>query len=139
MTLPQIRSSITKEEEEEELLPTSSIILPIQTRESIIDLSSNDPTIDPTYLPVPIHASTPNFTTGVAAWCLDTIVKDQDLYAARGRIKKNREEGKLLKEKLIESKKITVGCLFKADSCRIGKTIFDLHKDFVKWVYSLHY
>ena len=104
MTLPQIRSSIIKEEEEE-LLPTSSIILPIQTRESTINLSNSEPTIDPTYLHVPIHASTPSFTTGVATWCLDTIVKDHDLYVARGRIKKNREEGKLLKEKLIESKK----------------------------------
>lgn len=29
----------------------------------------------------------------------------------------------------VKSKNITAGCLFKAGSCRIGKTIFDLHKD----------
>ena len=30
---------------------------------------------------------------------------------------------------MIESKKITAGRLFKAGSCRIGKTIFDLHNE----------
>ena len=129
MTSPHIRSSITAEEEENELLPNSSVILPIQTRESIIDLSHSEPTVNPTFLsPTPVTA-TPNFTTGVAAWCLDSIVKDHDLNAARVRIKKNLQDGKSLKEKLIESKRITAGRLFKAGSCRIGKTIFDLHKE----------
>ena len=121
MTLPQIRSSITKEEEDLELLPTSSIILPIQARESIINLSNSEPSIDPTYISIPIHASTPNFTFDIAAWFLDNMFKDQNLNTARVRIKKNREECKSLKEKLIKSKKITAGCLFKAGSCRIGK------------------
>ena len=34
-----------------------------------------------------------------------------------------------MKEKLIECKGITAGRLFKAGSCRIGKTIFDIHKE----------
>jgi hypothetical protein len=129
MTAPHICSSITAEEKENELLPNSSIILPIQTREAIIDLSRSEPTVNPTFLsPTPLTA-TPNFPTGVAAWCLDSIVKDHDLNAARVRIKKNQQDGKSLKEKLIESKKITAGRLFKAGSCRIGKTNFDLHNE----------
>ena len=72
---------------------------------------------------------TSKLTSGVAAWFLDNIVQQHDLHAARGRIKKNREVGKSLKEKLVESKGITAGRLFKAGSCRIGKTIFDIQKE----------
>ena len=42
---------------------------------------------------------------------------------------KNLEVGKSLKEKLMESKGITAGQLFKEGSFRIGKTTFDIHKD----------
>ena len=50
-----------------------------------------------------------NFSTGTAAWCLDNIVQQNDLHAARKRIKKNQYVGKSLKEKLQEMKKITAG------------------------------
>ena len=131
IVIPQIRSSITNKERELESFHTRSIILLIQTRESIIDLAHDEPTFDPTFLSQPSSSSatTSNFTSDVAAWCFDTIVNDHDLNTARRPIKKNRDEGKSLKEKLIESKKNTGDSLFKAGSCQFGKTIFDLHKN----------
>ena len=127
MTNPHVRSSITEEEEELKTSITSSIILPVQTHKAIVDLSTEEPTHHPAYLSQ-LTTSTANFNSGVAAWCLDTIVKDHDVNTARGRIWMDREDGKTLKEKLVESKQITAGRLFKADSCRIGQIIFDIHK-----------
>ena len=57
---------------------------------------------------------------------------NQDLMEARNGIRKNRENGKSLKEKLIENKKVTSGNLFKSGSCRIGKTVFDVQKENTK-------
>ena len=128
MTIPQVRSSITEEEQELETSITSSVILPVQTYKAIVDLSTEKPTHDPAYLSQPVTGTT-NFNSGVAAWCLDSIIKDHDVNAACGRIRKNREDSKTLKEKLVESKQITAGRLFKAGSCRIGQTIFDIHKE----------
>ena len=51
--------------------------------------------------------------------------------AARKRIRENQENGQLLKETLNECKKITVGYMFKAGSCLIGQTIFDIQKEIV--------
>ena len=51
---------------------------------------------------------------------------------ARSRIRKNQDNGRSLKEKLLESKKITAGKLFKLGSCRIGKTVFDVQKENAK-------
>ena len=62
-------------------------------RDAFLDLPSSD---TPT--------ETLNFSKGTAAWCLEAIVTNNDLMEARGRIKKNREEGKLLTEQMQELK-----------------------------------
>ena len=43
---------------------------------------------------------------------------------ARGRIKKNREEGKSLTDQTQELKKLSVGQIFHIGRCDIGKTCF---------------
>ena len=132
MLHPTIRTSITNEEEELELGDSTKIIIPQHARHNIIDLSNYAPSFNPRYVtapPIDPAATIPNFKSGVATWCLDTTVKDHGLNAACARIKNNRTQGQSLKSKLCESKKITAGQLFKAGSCRIGQTIFDIRKE----------
>jgi len=47
---------------------------------------------------------------------------------ARSRIKKIRDKGKTLGEKLREMKRFTAGKLFNANSCRVGHTMLHVHK-----------
>ena len=56
-------------------------------------------------------------------------MQENNLHAAQKRIKKNREVGKSLKEKLTEMKKITAGRLFHSDSVRVGQTILDVYNE----------
>ena len=85
MMNPQVRALITKEEQELEDSLTSSVILPIQAREAVVELITKEPYLNPAYLSQSA-TGTANFTSGVAAWCLDNIVKDHDVNPARGRI-----------------------------------------------------
>ena len=88
------------------------------------------PTFDPTLAVVLFTAEKQilNYGIGTMAWCLDSIVMSNDLQDARSKLRERQETDKSLKEKLIESKKITAGNLSKASSCRIGKTILDIQK-----------
>ena len=104
---PSIRAYITKEEEKNKVLATSTIILSKKAKEHTIFICNNQqPTFDPTYLEKPVNEEIKeaNFATGMAAWCLDTIVQQQDPNKARMRIKKNSKVGQALKENLVESK-----------------------------------
>ena len=97
---PSIRASITKEGDKNEVLVTSTIILPKKAKEHIIFICKNQqPTFGPTYLENPGNEEIKevNFATGMAAWCLDTIVQQNYLNEARIRIKKNRKLGQTLK------------------------------------------
>ena len=132
MTYPIIRASITKEEAENELLDTSKIVLPIQKRVEITDLiDTSTQVIDPRYAskPVPDVKKVANFSQGTASFCLDKIVMQQDLNEARSRIKRNREEGKSLVEKIRDMKGFTAGRLFHAKSSRVGQTILQVYKE----------
>ena len=48
--------------------------------------------------PAEISKKKLNYGPGTASWCLDTIVVNNDMMEAKGRIKANREEGKSLKK-----------------------------------------
>ena len=129
---PTIRASITNKEEEMELVDSTKIIIPQYARHKIIDLANDAPIFNPRYVTAPPTnpaATIPNFKSGVAVWCPDTIVKDHDFNTTSARIKKNIKQGQSLKTKLCESKKTTSGRLFKAGSFRIGQTIFDIRKE----------
>ena len=45
---------------------------------------------------------------------------------AREWLKKEREEGESVKERLEKAKKISAGVVFKAGTSRLGKTVFGL-------------
>ena len=70
-----------------------------------------------------------NFEYGNAAHCLDSIVQRNQLHKARQRIKKEKENGKSLLEKISVSKRVTAGILVKAGSHRIGQTVFQVVKE----------
>ena len=53
-----------------------------------------------------------NFSSGAASLCLDTIMTFEDLQKARERIKKEKEDGKSVTQKLKESAKITAGIVW---------------------------
>ena len=117
MTYPEIRASITKEEAENELLNTSKIVLPLQKRVEITDLTNSSPqVIDKRFAakPIPDEKKQNNFSTGMAAFYLNQLVAEHDLNKARTRIIRQREDGKAVVEKLQEMKGITGGRLFNA-------------------------
>ena len=121
---------MTDGEKQQEGLDTSSVIISPQEQNDPTDLALV-PTFQPDLAIVKYNPEQKvlDFGQGTAAWCLDSIVMNKDLMSARERIRKQQKVGKTLKEKIVESKKITAGYLFKAGSCRIGKTIFDIQKE----------
>ena len=68
-----------------------------------------------------------SFKSGKAAFCLDTIIRSEDMQIARQRIRREQSEGKTIEERIDEQKgAVTAGKLFNAGTCRIGQTVFDL-------------
>ena len=61
----------------------------------------------------------------MAAWCVDAIVQDQDLMVARRQIKKNRDNGRNMTEKLAIIKKMEVVEVFLSGLTRLGKGILE--------------
>ena len=132
MTYPIIRASITKEEADNELLDGSKIVLPLQKKVELTDLI--DPStqiIDPRFAakPIPEEKKVANFSNGTASFCLDKIVMQHDLHEARARIRKNREEGKSLVEKIRAMKGFTAGQLFVAKSSRVGASMLQVYEE----------
>ena len=80
MTYPIIRTSITKEEAENELLETSKIVLPIQKRVEITDLiDTSTQVIDPRYASKPV----PDVKKGCELFTRHCIIlPGQDCHAA---------------------------------------------------------
>ena len=99
MTNSQVRSSITKYKEALEISATRLTILPGKTV-MITDMDTYTPhtetQLNPAYLTQPI-TSRANFNSDIAAWCLDSIVKDHNVNAACGRIRRIRDDGKSVK------------------------------------------
>ena len=59
---------------------------------------------------------------------LDTPVWMQ-LQQAREEIREDMNNGKSIKQQLKESTQLSAGILFKAVSSRLGKTVFDVHRE----------
>ena len=130
MTYQCLRATMTTVEKENESLDTSRGIIPSHLMHNSTDLVAV-PTFDPALAIVPYRSEQQvvNFSSGTAAFCLDKMVSTHDLMTARERIKENRDEGLAMSDKLKKIKTITAGQLFKAKGCRIGKDIFQIHKE----------
>jgi len=71
-----------------------------------------------------------NFSSGESSFCLKSILSQQQLQEAREKMRDDMERGKDLKEKLKNSKKrLSAGIVFKAGTSRLGKTVFDIHRE----------
>ena len=122
----QLRSTMTAAEKGKEKEPDSGITIPYHQRQNYIVIDDSAPTLDTKFitpLPPPI-IDKPNLSNGMAAWCVDAIVQNQDLMEARGRIKKNQENGKSKSQKLMEIKKMTAAAAFLTGTTRLGEGVF---------------
>ena len=109
---------------------TSDVTIVWHCMHKIMDLATS-PTYEAKYVqqefsPQQVEV---NMVGGTAAWCLKTLVRQDDLMTARERIKADRGQGTTYEEELRAMKRITGGKLFKVGQVRIGKTIFQIHKD----------
>ena len=103
---------MTDEDHEKE---KDTICIPTGILNPTLDLTTDSPTYDPKYLPSTQTPDKPlNFSQGMSAWCLDTMVSEGDRNAARQRNRTKLNDGKSLEEKLQGWKKCTGGRLFLA-------------------------
>ena len=147
LTMPEIHSTMTDNEREYEMTSHSNIILPSLKQspsdssldttfsnsfDSISDTTDtiNDSTADSTIISSD-KSKVPslNFNAGTASFVLDAIVQQEDLLKARERIKREKEDGQSVSEKLKKSAKITAGTMWKCGTNHLGKNILDLMKE----------
>ena len=79
-----------------------------------------------------IHNNLPNelnFSSGMSGFCLQSILSEEMLQNARSRINESIDKGKILKDHIKKSKSLSAGIIFKAGQLRLGKTVFDIHKE----------
>ena len=86
LTYPIVCATMTKEEKDEKL-EMSNVLLPFHKLDEVIDCVTL-PTFNPDLAKKDYDETKKilNFGNGSAAWCLDTIVMNQDLMAARSHI-----------------------------------------------------
>ena len=70
-----------------------------------------------------------NFSDGMSNFCLKVFVSNEQLQQAREEIRKDMDSGKSIKQQLKESTQLSAGILLKAGSSRLGKTVFDVHRE----------
>ena len=77
------------------------------------------------------HSNFPslNFSSGESAFRLHSTISQEELQQAREKIRVDMQKGKDLKATLKQSKKLSAGVVFKSGSLRLGKTVFDIHKE----------
>jgi len=137
LTMPEVRETMTNQEKIDERSSSTIIIHPNNNSNSITSNDSSNITSDTDMstqateiecVSDSIDENPPqlNFSSGQAAFCLTNIVQQKDLFKARENIKKEKDCGKTVREKLEESKRITAGILFKSGSSRLGKTVYDI-------------
>ena len=121
----QLRSTMTKNEQRDET--GNGVIIPYHATDNFVEIADNEPTLDLQYLPPPPQPSTrPNLKSGMSAYCLDAIVQNQDLMDARERIRRNREEGESVSDKLKAIKKMTAARMFLLGKTSLGEDIRDV-------------
>jgi len=70
-----------------------------------------------------------NFSSGESLRCLKAMLSQDQLHAARERIRDDMNDGKSIKEQLKANSRLSAGILFKTGTNRLGKTVFDICKD----------
>ena len=114
---------MTAEEKNKE--GTGDVILPFKGNDCI-DTAAAKALLDVKYLKKEHKVPTLNYNNPNSAFCIDAIVQHEDLMSARERIKKEKDNGASVRDKILASKKVTAGHLVKAGTHRIGMTVFDV-------------
>ena len=120
----RLRATMTEKEKSDE--GTNGIIIPYHETNSFFEIDDDLPTLDVKYLPSPPPPLTkPNLSGGMAAYCLDAIVQNQDLMDARERIRQNRIEGESVSDRLNAIKRMTSAKMFLLGKTKLGEDIRD--------------
>ena len=121
LTYSTLRATMTDEDRTKE---SETITIPKSILNPTLDLTDDTPHFDPQYLSSGATEPKPlNFSNGMSAWCLDTMVGEADRNAARQRNKTQLNEGKSLEEKMKGWTKCTGGKLFQAGEVRLGQDV----------------
>ena len=118
-----VRATMTKLEIETE--KESGILIPYTLTGNYVELDESLPTVDVQFLSQNITPSKPNLKGGMAAWCLDAIVRNDDLMASRERIRRDGAEGESVSEKLKQIKGMTAAKMFLLGETRLGQGVLE--------------
>ena len=131
---PTLRSTMTSNEKSDEYQKLNQIILPNkssyhdkQTTESLTtETDQSDELSSLNNNPI---CNDLNFSEGMSSYCLKAFISNEQLQQAREELRKDMDSGKSIKQQLKESTRLSAGILFKAGSSRLGKTVFDVHRE----------
>ena len=120
----QLCSTMTDNEQRDGV--ANEVIVSYHATANFVEITDNAPTLEPQYLPPPPQPSTrPNLQSGMAAYCLDAIIQNQDLMNARERIRRNINERESVSNKLKSIKKMTAARIFLLGKMKLGENIRD--------------
>ena len=129
---------MTTNENTEAYNQANDIILPNKDMKQVTDgdpsistemTSGTDTDSSTNNLPTPDDL---NFQSGMSNFCLKAYLSNEQLQQARESIRSDMNTGKSVKQQLKESTRLSAGIIFKAGSSRLGKTVFDVHKENVE-------
>ena len=131
LTYPEIRATMTKSERDNEvssqlIVLASKLILPTDTTDA--STITDDNTSQSNSLKSASSKISLNFSSGASAFCLQSIISQEQLHNAREKIKEHKDNGKETIEKLKEAKKITAGICYKSGTNRLGEDVFTVCK-----------
>ena len=70
-----------------------------------------------------------NFTNGIAAFCVETMVNQEQLKKHKEEIRYKKMVGESTKKKFDEAKQLSDGIAFKAGELHLGKSILEFQKN----------
>ena len=117
---------------------SSKVTLPpsMRSKQAITTPSSNNNEVTSITSDAPLdidntstQQSSLNFSTGVSAECLSSLLKSEQLMEARERIKLEKAEGEDLATRLRAAKRIMAGFVWKEGTNRLGKIVFEVCKE----------
>ena len=113
--------------EDHELEERSTITIPYTPTENYTAIEESTLTYNIQFLSTTttIIVDCPYLKDGMASWCVDTIVQNQDLIELRSRIKINRKQGKGVSDNLKEIKWMTAAAVFLFDTTLLGQGVLD--------------
>ena len=110
---------------------SSTVIVPYHVLHPLVDVTDvTVPTFDPVYLSQESKPAVQlNYSSGISAWCLDTMVSSADRTSATQRNIVKYQEGQSLQEKMNGWKKPTGGKVFSCGEVRLGVDVLNKVKE----------